>query len=257
MKTPITYYGGKQRMLKHILPLIPNHTLYTEAFCGGAAVLFAKEPVEAEVINDINSELINFYWVAKHCYPKLKEKIDATLHSRETHAHAKYISDNPIFFTPIDRAWAIWCLSKMSFASKLNGPFGYDFKGKVPIKVKNSKINFTEEICKRLENVTIENQNALKIISRYDRDTAFHFMDPPYFNSNCGHYEGLFNEEHLQQLLTLLKELKGKFMLTMYPYDKIEELAAEQHWTIHKIKRTLSASKTSRKKQEEWIVCNY
>lgn len=35
MKTPITYYGGKQTMLKHILPLIPAHKLYTEAFCGG------------------------------------------------------------------------------------------------------------------------------------------------------------------------------------------------------------------------------
>lgn len=36
MRTPITYYGGKQTMLKHILPLIPTHDLYTEAFCGGA-----------------------------------------------------------------------------------------------------------------------------------------------------------------------------------------------------------------------------
>lgn len=35
MKTPISYYGGKQTMLKHILPLIPQHRVYTEAFCGG------------------------------------------------------------------------------------------------------------------------------------------------------------------------------------------------------------------------------
>lgn len=45
MKTPISYYGGKQTLLKHILPLIPKHKLYTEAFCGGAAVLFAKSCV--------------------------------------------------------------------------------------------------------------------------------------------------------------------------------------------------------------------
>lgn len=38
MRTPISYYGGKQTMLKHILPLIPPHHIYTEAFCGGAAV---------------------------------------------------------------------------------------------------------------------------------------------------------------------------------------------------------------------------
>lgn len=47
MRTPISYYGGKQTMLKHILPLIPPHHIYTEAFCGGAAVLFAKRPAEA------------------------------------------------------------------------------------------------------------------------------------------------------------------------------------------------------------------
>ena len=36
MRTPISYYGGKQTMLKHILPLIPSHKIYTEAFCGGS-----------------------------------------------------------------------------------------------------------------------------------------------------------------------------------------------------------------------------
>ena len=65
MKTPISYYGGKQTLLKHILPLIPEHALYTEAFCGGCAVLFAKEPAKCEVINDINTELVNFNQVAQ------------------------------------------------------------------------------------------------------------------------------------------------------------------------------------------------
>ncbi len=43
LKTPITYYGGKQRMLKYILPLIPKHNVYTECFAGGLAVFFAKQ----------------------------------------------------------------------------------------------------------------------------------------------------------------------------------------------------------------------
>lgn len=28
MKTPITYYGGKQKMLSVILPMIPEHSIY-------------------------------------------------------------------------------------------------------------------------------------------------------------------------------------------------------------------------------------
>lgn len=54
MKTPISYYGGKQNMLKRILPLIPRHTQYVEPFFGGGAVFWAKPESEVEVVNDIN-----------------------------------------------------------------------------------------------------------------------------------------------------------------------------------------------------------
>ena len=137
MRTPITYYGGKTTMLKHILPLIPPHKLYTEAFCGGAAVLFAKRPADAEVINDINMEITNFYWIAKAYYPDLKAEIDKTLHSRDIHAHAGHINAYPEFFTPVQRAWAVWALCKMSFASMMDGTFGYDFSGAMPKKLRN------------------------------------------------------------------------------------------------------------------------
>ena len=72
MKTPITYYGGKQTMLKHILPLVPKHTLYTEAFAGGAALFFAKERATVEVINDLNGEIINFYETVVTKFDELK-----------------------------------------------------------------------------------------------------------------------------------------------------------------------------------------
>ena len=121
-------------MLKHIIPLIPSHEVYTESFCGGAAVLFAKEPASAEIINDLNSELINFYWCSKMYYSDLKKEIDKTVHARDLHAHAAHINAHPQFFSPAQRAWAVWTLSKMSFASMLDGTFGYDFAGSMPKK---------------------------------------------------------------------------------------------------------------------------
>lgn len=257
MKTPITYYGGKQTMLKHIMPLIPSHKLYTEAFCGGASVLFAKEPSQAEVINDINSEMTNFYIEAKTNYKDLKTKIDKTLHSRDMHDHAAHIMCFPQFFTSSERAWAIWVLCKTSFASMLDAVFGYDFSGGMPKKLGNAKDGFTEHLCKRLENVTIENRDALEVIKTYDNVNAFHFVDPPYINSDCGHYEGSFNEQNMEQLLQLLTTIKGKFMLTMFPFDLIERYANDNNWIIHRVERTISASKSNRRKQEEWIICNY
>lgn len=257
MKTPISYYGGKQTMLKHILPLIPKHSLYTEPFCGGAAVLFAKRPTDCEVINDLNRGLVNFYLVAKRHYSLLKTEIDSTLHCRDLHTHAMHISQYPDFFSPAQWAWAIWTLSKLSFASMQDGSFGYDFGGTMTTKVTNAKDSFTEALCKRLENVTIEDRDALEVIRTYDTPTAFHFVDPPYINSDCGHYEGSFNAENMHSLLELLTTIKGKFMLTMFPLPMIEEYARAQGWIIHRIERTISASKESRRKQEEWMVCNY
>ena len=46
----IGWPGGKTRMLKDILPLIPAHTCYCEVFFGGGAVFFAKERTYREVI---------------------------------------------------------------------------------------------------------------------------------------------------------------------------------------------------------------
>lgn len=257
MKTPISYYGGKQTMLKHILPLIPSHELYTEAFCGGAAVLFAKRPADAEVINDLSMDITNFYWMAKCYYPELKVEIDKTLHSRDMHTHAAHILQYPQFFTPVQRAWAVWACCKMGFASMMDGSFGYDFGGGMPKKIANAKDDFTEHLCSRLDFVTIENRDALEVISTYDNEKAFHFVDPPYINSDCGHYEGCFNEQNMESLLQLLETIKGKFMLTMFPLPLIEQYAIKNGWIIHRIERTISASKTNRRKQEEWMVYNY
>ena len=257
MKTPITYYGGKQTMLRHIMPLIPKHSLYTEAFCGGCSVLFAKRPADCEVINDLNRGLVNFYLVAKKHYQLLKAEIDATLHCRDQHAHALHITQYPEFFSPAQWAWAVWTLSKLSFASMQDGSFGYDRIGTTVLKVRNAADEFTEQLCGRLRDVTIENDDALKIIARYDTEDAFHFVDPPYVNSDCGYYEGMFSDSDMQRLPDLLAEIKGNFMLTMFPYEAIETAANKNGWLIRRVERTVSASKDSRRKQAGWQVCNY
>ena len=74
MKTPMTYYGGKQKLVSTILPLFPEHVLYNEPFCGGAALFFSKEPSEIEVLNDLNAELINFYTVMRQDFISLQKK---------------------------------------------------------------------------------------------------------------------------------------------------------------------------------------
>lgn len=259
MKTPITYYGGKQTMLKHIRPLIPDHICYCESFAGGAAVFFDKTPAKVNVINDLNGELINFYRTVVSDPNGFKKEVLQTLHCRGQHQHAWYIYNHPDYFTQIQRAWAIWVLSQQSFSGILNGSFSIEKrKGAKPRKLNNAKLVFCDELIELLEKSTIECDDAFKIIKRYDTPDTFHFIDPPYVGSDMGHYAGMFNDQNLEQLLELCSTLKGKFMLTMYPNDIIRRYSDNFGWNIHAVDRQVSACKAAhRRRQEEWMVCNY
>ena len=95
MKAQITYYGGKKRMLKIILPMIPEHDIYVEPFFGGGAVFWAKEPANVEFVNDKNGEVANFYRVLQNDFDALKKQIDSTLHSEFMHKEARSIYFSP------------------------------------------------------------------------------------------------------------------------------------------------------------------
>jgi len=69
LRSPMWWFGGKGKMVKKLLPLIPQHKIYVEVFGGGASLLFAKEPSPVEVYNDLNSDLVNFFRVLRD--PKL------------------------------------------------------------------------------------------------------------------------------------------------------------------------------------------
>lgn len=246
-------------MLKHIRPLIPQHDLYCEPFAGGAAVFFDKEPAKVNVINDLNAELITFYRVATTQSEAFKKEVLRTLHSRKQHEHAWYIYNHSSFFTDVQRAWAVWVLSKQGFAGQLSSSFGFDkSEGRHPKKVQNAKLIFCDELIDLLNRATIECDDAFSIIKRYDCTAAFHFIDPPYVNSNMGHYNNMFNEQNLNELLQLCSGLQGKFMLTMYPNDLIKEFSDHFVWQIHEVERQVSACTAKhRRRQAEWMVCNY
>lgn len=247
-------------MVKHILPLIPEHTLYNEPFCGGAAILFAKEPSTIEVINDINTELINFYRVVQNDYVSLEKKIKITLHSRQLHHDARVTYENPHRFSELERAWAVWVLASQSFSSMLDGSWGYDKtkKNTTTKKVVNKGLQFSEEFAIRLQNVQLECSNALYIIKSRDSSEAFHYCDPPYFNSDCGHYVG-YSEHDMRELLDTLANVKGKFLLSSYPSDLLDSYIKRYGWHVRTFTSQVSVNKGSGrgKLKTEVLTANY
>ena len=139
-----------------------------------------------------------------------------------------------------------------------SGSFSYTrTTGKGGTRVFAAKDRFLPELKELLEKCTIEHDDAFKVLARFDTPTTFHFVDPPYVGSDMGHYAGMFNGEDLGRLLEVLSDIQGRFMLTMYPDDRIREYADRFGWTIRPVQRTVTASNTKRRKQEEWMITNY
>ena len=56
LKAPFGWVGGKSKLAKDIVELMGEHDMYIEVFSGALNVLFAKEKIRLEVVNDINYE---------------------------------------------------------------------------------------------------------------------------------------------------------------------------------------------------------
>lgn len=260
MKTPISYYGGKQNLVSTILPLIPKHATYVEPFIGGGAIFWAKYKSEVEIINDNNRELINFYEVAQNEFIELEKLVRISLHSRSIHNDATVIYNNPHMFSRIKRAWAVWVLASQSFSAMLDGSWGYDKqKGTTSQKITNKRDSFTIDYSIRLQSVQIECTDALRIIRSRDCANAFIYCDPPYYNSDCGHYDG-YSLDDFKELLNTLSTISGKFLMSSYPSEILADYTSQNGWMTKTISQTVSVANGTGgagKRKIEVLTANY
>ena len=259
LRTPISYYGGKQKLAKTVLSFLPEHTLYCDPFLGGAAIFFAKPPSKVEVVNDTNKELINFYRVCKNRFHDLSSLVRTTLHSREEHDNAWIIYNKPQLFDEVRRAWAVWVLSTQSFSSMLDGSWGYDKSDNTTTqKISNKREEFTEQLALRLQHAQIECADANYIIHSRDQKDSFFYCDPPYFNSNCGHYDG-YTEEDFEALLKTLSTIKGKFILSSYPGSLLKSYMKANNWQMWSVEQGVSVNAKGgyQKRKIEVLTANF
>lgn len=232
MRPLISYYGGKQRIANQILQHFPPHSVYVEPFCGGAALLFAKPlftPSNAdhyrEVINDTNERLINFYRVAQLQSEELYNVIEATLYSRREHEIAKEIS-----MDPLEDARRYFINLNWSFAKKEGGGWGIGLQSENHVFSHTTKTKRLPIQCKRIQHCYIECDDALKIIPRWDSPQTLFYCDPPYSDTNQGHYGGYTLDDY-QALCDALDNCEGSYVLSNYPQE-IEPKTAQRRVEI-------------------------
>lgn len=271
VRYPLKWWGGKQNLIKYILPLLPSESTYdtyTEVFCGGAALFFSKNPVMNEILNDLDGQLINFYRMLRHPVggKKLKRQIDGTLYSRAEFNRAKAVNKDPQSYGRVTQAWALFVLcnqSKMATRTHWeNGLLAHngkrDYKAAFKFNIRK-QIDYAA-IQQRMETVIFENRDALKVLQQYDHAAAFHFIDPPYIGTVQAYKADKYTEVEYEQLLQFLTTCKGKFMLCGFLNELTDRYAQQHGWRKIEFKQKKSAGTSTGKAQKikvEVLWLNY
>jgi DNA adenine methylase len=167
LKPPHGWVGGKSKLAKQIVSLIPdNHNLYVEVFGGALNVLYAKEiPASGkyrEVANDFNSDLINLHRCIRNNPTKLQKYLNELFISRELFENIK--RSNLVPGDNIEKGAFFFYKLQMSFGSKGDN-FAMSAKSRKPKNIYKDFYKWSD----RLKMVTIENMDFQKLIETYDK----------------------------------------------------------------------------------------
>ncbi len=240
MNSPLAYVGGKSRLSKTIIEMIPQHQAYCEVFAGAAWVFFRKHQSKYETINDLDRDLIGFYRVLQHHLEEFLRQFKWLLSSRELFDDFKRQADAG-GLTDIQRAARYYYLQRHAFGGRvLSRSFG-------PGPLKRPRINLLRieeelsEVHLRLSGVTVENLSWHEFVRRYDRAQTFFYLDPPYYQAP--YYRHNLKMEDYQHMASVLAGVKGKFIMSINDHPDIRETFAG--FEIHpvELKYTVNAAR--------------
>lgn len=213
----VGWAGGKQRLLKHLLPLIKPHTAYVEVFGGGLAMFLGKEPSHLEVVNDINGDLVSFYRCCKYHLDALLDELDMVLNSRRD--FEDYCAQPGL--TEIQRAARWFIRNKLSFSGA-----GKNFaiaRGQ-PLTSRAQRLLNIRSLNRRLDRTTIEQRPWDYILKTYDHEETLFFLDPPYPEPGAT-YDG-WDELATERFCTAVKKLRGAWIFTFKDCDQVRDAMA-------------------------------
>ena len=224
INSPFKWVGGKSRLRKSIIPLIPPHRCYVEPFGGAAWVLFGKTPSPIEVLNDIDDELINFFRVVKRQPEELIESFDLELVSRGEFRRLAAVA--PQTLSDVERAHRFYYLIMAGWGGEARYPRfqtsasdgGHGNRLIGALKTLRKRI---APVHNRLKTVIIENLDWRECIDRYDRPTSFLYLDPPYPGNGANYKHNMRESEEHSAIAERLNRAQGKWMLSSYDTDAV------------------------------------
>ena len=208
---PLSYIGGKRRIAKRLLPLLPEHITYVEPFAGGAQLFFHKPRSPIEVLNDVDGEVVNFFKVCQRHPAELARTLRFQPASRAV--FAQHRDQSPHLLTDIERAARFYYLQKNAFGGRRrrqNFHYGVTKPSSYQPAALPARLM---AVADRLIDVQLESTPYEEVLVRYDRPTTFFYCDPPYVG--LPYYRFNFATDDYVALAERLARLRGRFLLSI------------------------------------------
>lgn len=118
-------------------------------------------------------------------------------------------------------------------------------------------ITYLNNIQERLSKVVIENKDFESLIKVYDRPAALFYLHPPYFGTEK-YYQAQFTQYDHDRLYNVLKDIKGKFILSYndckYVWNRYENFHIE---AINRNNNLTATYSDKDRRYGEVIIRNY
>ena len=281
----ISYIGGKSRISSFITPFYPKDMeTYVECFSGMYWCFFNMDLEEYPnlktiVYNDFNPLNTNLFRCVKNHQELLKEcnklvvqqkgvsstnticKENFNKFQKELYSKDLVIGGEPNYELA---AKYVYVLTQVFSGANPEKSKFIDLKGKYHSKFTSFKNKLSNPKWQKMfESIThFENMDFEEVIRKYDGDKTYIYSDPPYYIVGEGNYyskHDFTREDHLR-LANTLKSIKGKFSLSYYHFEQLEQWfpRSDYRWESKEFhKAAMAKSGKAQTKGVELLIMNY
>ena len=274
--SPLAWTGNKGCIYKTIDAFMPPHRTYVEPCMGSAEVFFRKAPVQKEILNDYNGDLVKFFRVLQRSekLAYLLGRLYLSFNSEELfRANKALLADVPNILddlteTAVTIENADWQDIELAVAFFENQTFSFSSTGKtfaIAKKDMTKKFGRIVAACSRLRNAIIMHRDYKDCINYAAGKDTFILLDPPYKGTENYYQKANFDEDEHAQLFAYMNEIHKKFsgeckFLITYNNDPyILELAAKYGFYTYVQERLHNMAQSSKPGEmfEELLIGNY
>jgi DNA adenine methylase len=243
VRPPFGYYGAKQRIARKIINSLPPHNAWVEAFCGSAALTFAKPPVPIEVINDYDGEIVNLFEQLRSNSEALCRAVALTPYAREEFKCARQGKD---LIDPLERARRFLIATMMTVNGTIGDTrCGFSFSQSYARGGREARVNRwynlperLEKVVERLRGVRVENRDACELLNMFiDRPATLVYLDPPYYvKRDHGYVIDANDRDFHSNLLSICRKARCMILISGYENDLYEDVLRPEHgWSRYTI----------------------